>query len=160
MARTFRQRIGASPSIITIIYLFVTFLLFLLSILINSLLRLPTLESPLLFILGIVLIVVGLSFRYSSLKRLLTINKSIEWRYVPGKLIKDGVFRYSRNPTYLGILLMFLGALLLVINLPMLIVLIIAFAVFNRQVSYEEKVIAKRFGKEYSAYKKKTRRWL
>jgi protein-S-isoprenylcysteine O-methyltransferase Ste14 len=149
-----------SPIVLTVAYLILAFVLLFVSIEINSSLTLPVVESPVLLVIGLISVAIGFAFRYLSLNQLLGANKSIQWRYVPEQLVENGVYRYSRNPTYLGILLMLLGAFLIVANLPMLIILVAFFIILNRQVSYEEKVITEKFGETYLSYKKKTRRWL
>ena len=106
------------------------------------------------------LVVLGLVLRYLALRRLITSNRNMHWSHVPGTLVVDGVFRYSRNPSYLGVLLTGLGAFLIEVNLLMPVFLVAMLVVFNRQVSREETKLAKQFGASYLSYKKATRRWL
>ncbi len=155
-----REKVNTSPLGLTITYLIMAFLLLLISTTVNSHLGLPVVETLPLLVLGLAIAAVGFAFRYLGLRPLLASNRSIQWHHVPGTLVEDGVFRYSRNPAYLGILLMFLGALLVAVNLPMLVILVVMFTLLNRQASREEDVLTKQFGESYLSYKKRTRRWL
>ncbi len=75
------------------------------------------------------------------------------------KVITNGAFAFSRNPIYLGIILIFLGfsiaikSWLVVLRLPLFIYL-------YRSSVKEEKLLEKEFGKEYINYKSKTPRFL
>ncbi|MGA2666103.1 MAG: methyltransferase, partial [Nitrososphaerales archaeon] len=145
-----RERVNTSALGVTVAYLVMAFVLLLVSATVSPRLGLPIVETlPLLF-LGLALVAIGFAFRYLGLEPLLAANRSIQWAHVPGTLVEDGVFRYSRNPAYLGVLLMFLGALLVAVNLPMLIVLAVMFALLNRQASREEDVLTGRFWRTLS----------
>lgn len=154
------SKVRTSPLGLTIAWLVIVLGQLLLSVKVSSIFGLPVVETLPLVASGVVLIALGFSLRYSALRRLLTSNRNVQWSHVPGTLVVDGVFRYSRNPAYLGILLTGLGALLTEVNLLMLVFLVAMFAVFNRQVSREEATLAKQFGESYLSYKKETRRWL
>ena len=121
---------------------------------------LPVVETLSLVASGVVLLALGFVLRYLALRRLIISNRNMQWSHVPGTLVVDGVFRYSRNPSYLGILLTGLGALLIEVNLLMLVFLLAMFAVFNLEVSREEARLAEQFGESYLSYKNTTRRWL
>ncbi|GGD14101.1 methyltransferase family protein [Aquisalinus flavus] len=76
-------------------------------------------------------------------------------------IVTDGVYRYSRNPMYLGLALVLTGWVTLLGN-PLGALTIIGFVVVMTiiQIAPEERVLAKKFGAEYAAYLKRTRRWL
>jgi protein-S-isoprenylcysteine O-methyltransferase Ste14 len=157
---SFREKARTSPSGLAIAWLAMALMSFWLSITINSFLGLQIVEALPLLVLGLVFVALGSVIRYLALKPLLGSNKSIQWHHVPGTLVEDGVFRYSRNPAYLGVLLMFLGAFLLEVNLPMLVILVVIFTLLNRQASREEETLTKQFGESYRSYRKRARRWL
>lgn len=75
------------------------------------------------------------------------------------KIIKTGPFSFSRNPIYLGLILIVLGGLL---ALRSYTVLLIPFVIsyFYKAVLKEEKILEKHFGKEYLEYKSKVRRFI
>lgn len=130
------------------------------SVKVSYFLGLPVVETLPLVAPGVALVALGFLLRYLALRRLIASNRNVQWSHVQGTLVVDGVFRHSRNPSYLGILLTGLGALLIGVNLLMLIFLVAMFAVFNRDVSREEAGLAKQFGESYLSYKRVTRRWL
>ena len=80
---------------------------------------------------------------------------------IPKKLINTGLFRFSRNPTYLGMTItllgeaIFLGSLITFI-IPILFVILIN----NFNINFEEKILENKFGTKYLEYKKKVRRWI
>ncbi len=76
-------------------------------------------------------------------------------------LVTGGLYRYSRNPMYLGQALVLLGALLLLRNaLPLLVVPLFVAWITRLQIVPEERVLAARFGARYEAFRSQVRRWL
>lgn len=76
-------------------------------------------------------------------------------------IVETGLYRYSRNPIYLGLSLIHLGIAVADNNawLPILLVpvlLMLRFGVIAREEAYLER----RFGAQYIAYKARVRRWL
>jgi protein-S-isoprenylcysteine O-methyltransferase Ste14 len=76
-------------------------------------------------------------------------------------LVTDGPFRFSRNPMYLGLTLLYLGIALwlnafwvVVMLLPLLLI------VQSYVIVREERYLERRFGKKYLQYKGRVRRWL
>ncbi|AWI81412.1 MAG: isoprenylcysteine carboxylmethyltransferase family protein [Betaproteobacteria bacterium HGW-Betaproteobacteria-13] len=76
-------------------------------------------------------------------------------------LVTSGVFRLSRNPMYLGLVITLAGW---AIHLPLSPALLgpPAFALYihHFQILPEERILASMFGAEYESYKAKARRWL
>lgn len=77
------------------------------------------------------------------------------------QLLTTGVYRWSRNPIYLGIALVFAG-LGISANLPWLLVLLPAavMATHILLIMPEERYLAARFDKDYLRYRQSTRRWI
>ena len=76
-------------------------------------------------------------------------------------LITSGVYRLSRNPMYLGMLIILLAAVLKFGQPIGFIVLPMYVFYMNRfQIKPEEEVMEEKFGEEYLVYKKNVRRWL
>jgi protein-S-isoprenylcysteine O-methyltransferase Ste14 len=76
-------------------------------------------------------------------------------------IIKAGPYRFSRNPMYLGMILMLLGLALYVGTLPFYLSAIGYFAILNFFFCpYEENKLANAFGKEYIRYRDRVRRWI
>jgi len=76
-------------------------------------------------------------------------------------LVTSGIFRYSRNPMYVGLTTMLLGWAIW-LGSPVTVLGPIAFALFiNRfQIIPEERVLGAKFGAAYDAYCQSVRRWL
>lgn len=76
-------------------------------------------------------------------------------------LIASGVYRFSRNPMYLGMALLCLGIAMLFESLLGILFLGVTLVVITHYVvAREEAYLARRFGAEYDAYRAKVRRWL
>jgi protein-S-isoprenylcysteine O-methyltransferase Ste14 len=76
-------------------------------------------------------------------------------------LVSVGVYSVTRNPMYLGFLLVLLGWAVFLSN-ALAFVVAAAFVLYmNRfQIAPEERALSAMFGAEFSAYKAKVRRWL
>ena len=77
------------------------------------------------------------------------------------KLITDGIYKFSRNPMYLGLLLVLLGisTILNPIGGFFLIPLFILYLNFF-QIIHEESAMVDLFKDEFLEYKKNVRRWI
>ena len=76
-------------------------------------------------------------------------------------LVTSGVFRFSRNPMYLGMLLFLLGtAIILNIIGGLIISILFIFYMNFFQIIPEEKALQNLFGKNYRNYRKSVRRWI
>ena len=79
----------------------------------------------------------------------------------PSGLVTGGVFRLSRNPIYLSLLLAAAGLALIWGTLWGWLGVAILFAMLDRLViAKEEAYLATRFGAAYEAYKGRVRRWM
>lgn len=79
----------------------------------------------------------------------------------PNKLITDGPYRYSRNPIYLGLLLVLIGLWILLGSLSPSTCIAAYFIVSNNcYIPFEERMLAGRFGPAYSSYQNRVRRWI
>ena len=76
------------------------------------------------------------------------------------ELISDGIYRYSRNPAFLGFDLMYIGILLAHFNLVLLAATILVVVSLHLQILQEEEFLSKAFGEEYMKYKAHTSRYL
>lgn len=76
-------------------------------------------------------------------------------------LVMSGIYRYTRNPMYLGLLLVLLGWASFLANALAFVFLPVFILYMNRfQIEPEERVLVSRFGQEFTAYLSKVRRWL
>ena len=76
-------------------------------------------------------------------------------------LVRSGIYRYTRNPMYLGLLLVLLGWAFFLSNALSFVFLPVFILYLNRfQIGPEERALAAMFGQEFAAYQAKVRRWL
>ena len=77
------------------------------------------------------------------------------------KLITDGIYKFSRNPMYLGLLLVLLG-ISIILNLIGGFFLIPLFILYLNlfQIIPEENAMVDLFKDEFLEYKKNVRRWI
>ncbi len=76
-------------------------------------------------------------------------------------LVTDSVFRLTRNPMYLGMILILLGEALLLGSAPPFLVVLITAVFFDRAyIKPEEHILAATFGEEFDAYRSRVRRWV
>ena len=112
-------------------------------------------------LVGMVLLIFGLGISVwgsSVFARLGTPVKTFEQ---PRRLVTYGLFRYSRNPMYLGFVLALLGIALALGTLSPLLGVAFFFLVADRgYIPYEETMLAQKFGRDFQAYQAQTRRWL
>ena len=79
----------------------------------------------------------------------------------PSTLVTTGVFAFSRNPMYLGLILLLCGAAVLVGRATPFVAPVLLFAVLNFGfVPREEHTMAACFGEDYLTYRSRVRRWL
>jgi protein-S-isoprenylcysteine O-methyltransferase Ste14 len=77
------------------------------------------------------------------------------------KLVTGGVYRVTRNPMYLGDLLILVGWAVYLATVPALVLVPLFVAYIDRfQISAEERAMEACFGEAYRAYKGRVRRWL
>ena len=76
-------------------------------------------------------------------------------------LVKTGIFRMSRNPMYISMLLLLIGwAVKLGNPFSILILILFVWYMTQFQIKAEEEALTKIFGTEYKEYCRKVRRWL
>lgn len=75
-------------------------------------------------------------------------------------LVSSGIYQYTRNPMYLGLLLILLSAVIYTQH-PLGLVSALGFVLYmNRfQIEPEEKMLVKLFGEEFVDYSNQVKRW-
>lgn len=76
------------------------------------------------------------------------------------KLVTDGIYKFSRNPAFVGFDFMYIGILLMFFNIGTLLFSLFSIVMLHLQILQEEKYMAKTFGEEYLEYKKKVFRYI
>ena len=81
-------------------------------------------------------------------------------RPVP-RLTTEGPFRYTRNPGYLCLAMIYAGIAVLRNSLWAILLLPLMVLVIQREViGREERYLERSFGEEYLDYKRRVRRWV
>jgi protein-S-isoprenylcysteine O-methyltransferase Ste14 len=112
--------------------------------------------------LGAALIAVGLGLAFwaASLFRVegTELNPTSETNK---SLVIRGPYRFTRNPMYLGLVVLTLGVGFVVGSLPMFAVPVLLFATANWvHIPFEEAKMRRQFGAAFSAYTSQVRRWI
>jgi|TARA_B100001939_G_scaffold124455_1_gene107920 protein-S-isoprenylcysteine O-methyltransferase Ste14 len=77
------------------------------------------------------------------------------------KLIISGIYKYSRNPMYLGLLMIVISNTIFFLNIFSIITPILFYFWINKfQIKREEIFLTEKFGDEYLLYMTNTRRWI
>jgi protein-S-isoprenylcysteine O-methyltransferase Ste14 len=76
-------------------------------------------------------------------------------------LIIDGLYKKTRNPLYLGMVLLMLGIGVLFSSPSVLVATLLHFTVLHFLfIPFEEKKMENQFGEKYRVYKRSVRRWI
>ncbi len=112
-------------------------------------------------LLGGLVAAIGLGFTLSGARLFSRIGTNIKTFNKPDQLVVSGLFRISRNPMYLGFLLLLAGiAMALGTLAPFGIVFAFFIITSLWYIPFEERKMEETFGADYLAYKTRTRRWL
>lgn len=114
-----------------------------------------------LFWVGVAVALVGLVLANVAAVRLRRAGTVLETDLTPTVLLTDGVYGFSRNPVYLGMLLVLGGeALMLGTVGAMLPWPAMALLLQLQFVRVEERVLQQTFGDGYAQYHRRVRRWV
>ncbi len=112
--------------------------------------------------LGIAVIVLGIALSVSS--ALLFRREGTELNptsTVNRKLVTSGPFRLTRNPMYLGLVIVTFGIALWAGAWPMFLAPVATFATVNVwQTDFGDKKMRNQFGEAFDAYVRRVRRWI
>jgi protein-S-isoprenylcysteine O-methyltransferase Ste14 len=79
----------------------------------------------------------------------------------PKHLVVRGLYRYIRNPMYVGVVTVLLGEALLFRSLALMCYVVIFFTVVHLfVVLYEEPALRRKFGESYETYCRQVHRWI
>ncbi|MCR9278462.1 MAG: isoprenylcysteine carboxylmethyltransferase family protein [Pseudomonadaceae bacterium] len=110
---------------------------------------------------GLAVITLGVVIAVSGSRQFARAKTNIVPLQPASTLVTDGVFRFSRNPMYLGMLLALLGlAWLLAEPLCLGVAALFFFVIRLVFIPAEEKQMAATFGAYFAAYHQRVRRWL
>ncbi len=104
---------------------------------------------------------IGFALTFASMLSFARANTSVLPHRPASKMVNRGLYRYSRNPMYVGLIIVYIcGTLLL--NTFWLAFLLVPVLLGLRYfiIAKEETYLEQEFGDEYLQYKQQVRRWL
>jgi protein-S-isoprenylcysteine O-methyltransferase Ste14 len=121
----------------------------------------PPAFSSLTAPIGVALLVCGLALGIAGARSLRAAGTNIPTALPTTALVAEGPYRWSRNPLYLAMTLLYAGIAILAESVWALVLLgpllmVIRYAVILREESYLEE----KFGQTYREYKSRVRRWI
>jgi protein-S-isoprenylcysteine O-methyltransferase Ste14 len=128
---------------------------------VSAMYRIPISNYAGISYIGMGMIIAGMIFRFIAvytLGRYFTVNVTIRAEH---KIVKDGLYKYLRHPSYLGSLFSFFGNGLALNNrIGLLICFVPVLLAFMYRMKVEEELLTANFGQQYVDYKKQTWRLL
>ena len=111
--------------------------------------------------LGALAIAGGLALQASFLALFHRAHTNVEPWKPASAIVTSGPYRFTRNPAYIGMALLFAGIALLADAPWALLVLPFVLVVIDRYViAREERYLERAFGEEYLVLKRRVRRWV
>lgn len=112
-------------------------------------------------VLGGILIALGFSFMMWARLLFTTRNTTLFVGKPSSQLVRDGPFRFSRNPMYVGVMVFLAGLALWVGTWPLYMTVLVTFLLLNFfHIPREERLLREVFGERYLCYSLEVRRWL
>jgi protein-S-isoprenylcysteine O-methyltransferase Ste14 len=110
---------------------------------------------------GAVPLCIGIIFNLMADQALKKFNTTVKPFEESDSLVTTGIYGVSRHPMYIGMILMLLGIAIYLGSLtPFFVIPMFAFLINKKFITVEEQMLEKRFGKNWSEYKAKVRRWI
>jgi protein-S-isoprenylcysteine O-methyltransferase Ste14 len=127
----------------------------------HTILPLGSIFSWTLLLCGVGFIALGLVIAFRAESQFHRNATTVDHLGRAAKLVTDGWFNVSRNPMYLSLALMLMGAWLTLGSIsPLLGVITFIFVTERWYIGPEEKRLFATFRTQYEAYRMRTRRWL
>ena len=117
-------------------------------------------ERPWITLTGVVLLLISLAWTILAQAQM-----GGSWRIGidaehKTELVQGGVFRLSRNPIFVGMMVTLLGLFLVIPNVGTLITLVVGIILIGIQVRLEEEYLTQVHGDKYTDYRRSVRRWI
>lgn len=112
-------------------------------------------------LLGAALIAIGIVLVASGMITFRRARTAIMPHHSANRLVVSGPYRFTRNPMYTGLTIVYVGvAILLGTVFPFILLPIVLLSVVLLVIKREERYLADAFGSEYAEYCARVRRWL
>ncbi|MEO7655578.1 MAG: isoprenylcysteine carboxylmethyltransferase family protein [Sphingomicrobium sp.] len=117
----------------------------------------PTLRT----VLVLILIAAGLAVVLVAVRRFASAGTRVEPWVPSSAIVSDGIYRFTRNPMYVGMAVVMLGLSLILASPASLGMVVVGVLIVDRFViRREEAYLEAKFGEEYRTYRARVRRWL
>ena len=127
----------------------------------NRWLQVDAVPVDVAWIVGGILLVLGLGLIASAMTNFMRAGTTIRPDRASSSLVIAGPYKFTRNPMYVGMATAYLGLTIADRSLGSLILLPVVLLIIRRAViANEEAFLERRFGSAYTDYKAKVRRWL
>ncbi len=134
---------------------------FLLGLGLDALLSAPVLPAPTQYVIAAVLAALGGGLAVWAAPQFLRHDTSIHVHRPTSALITSGAYARSRNPLYVGLILLYLAGAAAVDSLWLLALAVPAIVSLQAGVIVrEERYLEAKFGEAYRDYARRVRRWL
>lgn len=111
--------------------------------------------------LGFTIAIIGFFIPFFAVREFVKAKTTLNPHGSVSTIITSGIFQYTRNPIYIGFVLMSIGFPLFSGTYWGLILSPVLVFCFNKLViQYEEAYLEEKFGEQYTSYKSKVRRWV
>ena len=133
---------------------------FIIGLLLHLMFPIHILPTTLAREIGAVCVLVSLPLALATLRALSRAHTPVDPMKPTTALVTEGAFRYSRNPIYVALTLLYLGVALLINALWILLLVVPAVLVLRYGViAREEAYLTRKFGDAYRQYTAQVRRW-
>jgi len=127
----------------------------------NRRFRLPFLPRRLARTLGPLMILGGFAVGLLGLREMSRVGTNVDPYKPATAVVTGGPYRFTRNPIYVGFILMYLGISALAnALLPILLLPAVQQLMRRGVIEREERYLERKFGEEYRRYKESVRRWI
>ena len=118
-------------------------------------------DRPVLVALGAALLLAGIAVAIVAAGLFRRSGETPEPWTTTHRIVTTGLYRYTRNPMYLGMALAYAG-LALALDAPVAMVLlpVVILLIQSQVIAREERYLAAKFGEPYLDYRRRVRRWL
>ncbi len=116
---------------------------------------------PIIISVGVLLIIMGMALVILARREFAKHGERTDPGNPTHHIMTTGVFAFSRNPLYLGIVI-FLAGIALAVNLPWMLVMLVPSIIGCHiiLIAPEERYLAAKFGQEYAQYTRSVQRWI
>ena len=112
-------------------------------------------------LLGLAFISAGIAIAVSGVRQFRHARTTILPFGGTSQIVETGVYRWTRNPMYLGMALAYAGGAAIVNSVWGLVFLPVALALVHVfAIRHEERYLAAKFGDSYERYRTRVRRWI